>query len=164
MKALARYYTNPNYCLNCETKIEVSEKESPSAAKGRKFCGKACFNILTKGKTKPCIPKGLTKQQLLDSRKGNRHSAFTSLHLHAREVFYNSGEVKECVICGYNKHIQICHIKAVKDFESSATVLEINSKENLIALCPNHHWEFDNKLLSANEKSIIEKKIAKNAN
>ena len=34
--------------------------------------------------------------------------------------------------------------KAVADFDDGTLVSEIN---NLIALCPNHHWEYDNGLL-----------------
>ena len=34
-----------------------------------------------------------------------------------------------------------------KLFPDETKVLEINSIENLIALCPTHHWEFDNGLL-----------------
>jgi HNH endonuclease len=50
----------------------------------------------------------------------------------------------ECVVCGYNLHVDIAHIKPVADFPMSATLGEVNSPDNLTALCPNHHWEFDN--------------------
>lgn len=53
----------------------------------------------------------------------------------------------KCAICGYDKHIEIAHIKAVSDFEDSVKISEINSINNLIALCPNHHWEYDNNIL-----------------
>ena len=52
-----------------------------------------------------------------------------------------------CVICGYNKAVDVCHIKDIKDFPNYATVLEINSQSNLIALCKNHHWELDHDML-----------------
>lgn len=32
-------------------------------------------------------------------------------------------------------------------FDDEALVKEINDIENLVPLCPNHHWEFDNKIL-----------------
>lgn len=47
----------------------------------------------------------------------------------------------------YDKHIEIAHIKAVADFDDGTLVSEINDINNLIALCPNHHWEYDNRLL-----------------
>lgn len=45
----------------------------------------------------------------------------------------------KCAICGYDKHVEIAHIKPVSDFADSCTIAEINSIDNLIALCPNHH-------------------------
>ena len=53
-----------------------------------------------------------------------------------------------CAICGYNKHIEIAHIKSVSSFNDEATIGEINSIDNLIALCPTHHWEYDNGLFN----------------
>ncbi len=50
-----------------------------------------------------------------------------------------------CAHCGYDKHVEICHIKAVKDFPNTSTIGDINKEDNLILLCPNCHWEFDYK-------------------
>jgi len=58
----------------------------------------------------------------------------------------------ECSYCGYNKHVHVCHIKDVKDFPDDVLYREVvNSIDNLIKLCPNHHWEFDNFQLSLEE-------------
>lgn len=53
-----------------------------------------------------------------------------------------------CKNCGYTKHVELCHIRAVSDFPDSATLGEVNSIENNIPLCPNCHWELDNGLLN----------------
>lgn len=54
-----------------------------------------------------------------------------------------------CAYCGYDKHVDVCHIKEVSSFADSAMVdSEINNIENLIKLCKNHHWELDKGLLS----------------
>lgn len=45
----------------------------------------------------------------------------------------------KCKICGYNKHIEVAHIKAVSEFSDSTLISEINDINNLIGLCPNHH-------------------------
>ena len=37
-----------------------------------------------------------------------------------------------------------------KDFDDNNTIAEINDISNLIGLCPNHHWEYDNGLLDLN--------------
>lgn len=34
--------------------------------------------------------------------------------------------------------------KATSDFDDDVLIKEINNINNLIGLCPNHHWEFDN--------------------
>lgn len=51
---------------------------------------------------------------------------------------------QQCRHCGYNKHIELAHIKGVSSFEDSALLSEINSEDNVLPLCPNCHWEFDN--------------------
>lgn len=58
----------------------------------------------------------------------------------AKKLGWNS-----CAHCGYDKHIQICHIKAISSFDEDTLISVVNSKDNLIALCPNCHWEFDHK-------------------
>lgn len=87
-----------------------------------------------------------TKGQLFKCRK-NWQSARTSIRKLAQKSFEDSGKPYKCAICGYTKHVEIAHIKAVSDFDDDALVSEINNSNNLIGLCPNHHWEYDNGLL-----------------
>ena len=65
----------------------------------------------------------------------------------ARYVYRNSGRPNYCIICGYDTHIEVCHIRAVADFPPETPIGEINSLQNLVALCPNCHWELDNGVL-----------------
>lgn len=51
---------------------------------------------------------------------------------------------KPCARCGYSKHVELCHIKPISSFPTTAKIKDVNSYENLIQLCPNCHWEFDN--------------------
>ena len=48
-----------------------------------------------------------------------------------------------CQCCGYSKHIEFCHIKAISSFDLDALLGEINSPDNIAILCRNCHWEFD---------------------
>jgi len=59
-----------------------------------------------------------------------------------------AGIRQSCRVCGYDKHVEVCHIKAIKSFDDSATFSEVNSIHNLVFLCPNCHWEFDKGLLN----------------
>ncbi len=52
-----------------------------------------------------------------------------------------------CYNCGYNKHVELCHIKPISKFLPTDKIKDVNSLSNLIQLCRNCHWEFDNKLL-----------------
>lgn len=56
-----------------------------------------------------------------------------------------------CQRCSYSKHIELCHIKVIHTFDINSTLGEINSPDNLLILCPNCHWEFDNGLLPLSE-------------
>ena len=66
---------------------------------------------------------------------------------HSRKVYKASGKPYVCKQCGYSVHVDICHIRDIQDFPDTALVKEINDPDNLIALCKNHHWEFDHGLL-----------------
>lgn len=55
---------------------------------------------------------------------------------------------KLCHICGYSFYVELCHIKAISSFPDTATMAEINAKENLVYLCPNHHKEQEAGILS----------------
>lgn len=49
-----------------------------------------------------------------------------------------------CAKCGYDLHVELAHIRAVSDFNDDAKLSEVNSIKNVIQLCRNCHWEFDN--------------------
>lgn len=83
----------------------------------------------------------------LYSRRKNWQSANSSIRNHSRKVYMESAAPKMCKICRYDKHFEVAHIKPVSEFPDEAKVLEINSIDNLVAYCRNHHWEFDNGVL-----------------
>lgn len=62
----------------------------------------------------------------------------------ARKAFMASGKPRCCAVCGYSLHIEVAHIKPVSEFPDDTPIQLINEPSNLIALCPTHHWEFDN--------------------
>ena len=49
----------------------------------------------------------------------------------------------------------MCHIKAIKDFDDNTTLGEVNDPKNIVVLCPNHHWEFDNDKLSLSDIPLL---------
>jgi hypothetical protein len=88
-----------------------------------------------------------TKGDLIGSRNGYQ-SAKSDIGKHARKVYRNSGKEYKCAECQYDAHVDVCHIRPVTDFPDDATIEQINSIDNLVALCPNHHWELDHGILS----------------
>ena len=49
-----------------------------------------------------------------------------------------------CACCGYSLHVEIAHKKAVSEFPPTAKISEVNAPNNVVQLCPNCHWEYDN--------------------
>lgn len=53
-----------------------------------------------------------------------------------------------CASCGYAKHVELAHIRPISSFPPETTLGEVNHPDNVMQLCPNCHWEFDNHLLT----------------
>lgn len=66
----------------------------------------------------------------------------------ARAAYRKSNRVKSCAVCGYGAHYEVCHLKPISEFLPTDFIADVNKLRNLVALCPNHHWEFDHGLLS----------------
>lgn len=90
----------------------------------------------------------VTYGEVLEKRSYQKHSRIRDL---ARVQYLSSGRPQSCIHCGYDKHFDVCHIKAIGDHSEDTAVAEINNPSNLIALCKNHHWELDNGILSLDE-------------
>lgn len=76
------------------------------------------------------------------------------LHAHVRIMNRNHNKhltLLPCRKCGYNKHVELCHIKPVASFPDEALLIDVNHINNVIQLCRNCHWEFDNGFLQLSE-------------
>jgi len=90
---------------------------------------------------------GRTKEDVFN-KSINWQAARSIIQRHARATYKSSQKDKCCAKCGYELHYEVCHKKPVSSFNDNANVVEeINNIENLVALCPTHHWEFDNGIL-----------------
>lgn len=153
-EALDRYSRNPNKCLNCGNIIEIQPKHTAAETRRKKFCSKSCASTYNnrnyvydlRGEEIPVYLPLRTKGEVFKT-SGTWQSARNTIRRQARETYEASEKSKSCIICDYENHYEVCHIKAVKDFDDNAYISEINSLDNLVALCPNHHWEFDNGIL-----------------
>lgn len=177
-RAFREYYENPSICQECGKVIQVKGKvpstrrkkfcdKSCSAShsnRGRRrwpepqpkrcpvcktshhnrgvYCSRPCRTYKTR-EALYSTPKGT-----LFSKRRNWQSARSTIQEYARKAYEEAGLPLACLVCGYVKHYEVSHIKSVASFPDSAKVGEINTLENLVALCPNHHWEFDHGLLT----------------
>jgi hypothetical protein len=156
-QALESYNQNPNHCLTCQSIINVKPTERVCQARKRKFCSHKCSaeysnrhrisrrKVSTKPKRMNALD-GVTKGDLFNRRK-NYQSARSTIRDHAYSIFMETN-TGTCHQCGYSKHIEVAHIKAVSEFTSDTLITVINAPKNLVGLCPNCHWEFDHNLLT----------------
>ncbi len=93
---------------------------------------------------------GRTKGEIFED-SATWQAGRSKIRIHAVKVFEHHDIPRVCIVCGYDRHIQISHVKPVSSFPDSALISEINAIENIVSLCPNHHWEFDNGLISIEE-------------
>jgi hypothetical protein len=89
--------------------------------------------------------KSIVNNKLSDYLTRGDANRYCSIRDHARKVVKD--RPKKCVACGYKTHIEVAHIKEIKDFPKDATIGEVNDPDNLTILCRNHHWEMDHNLL-----------------
>ena len=73
---------------------------------------------------------------------------FARIRNHAKHIARKLNQI--CSHCGYDKHVECCHIKSISKFDPKTYIGIVNGLNNLILLCPNCHWELDNGLLSLN--------------
>jgi hypothetical protein len=98
----------------------------------------------------------MTKKELLDHYNGSPYWFKVRSTSHAQTLWRRAKRPNICQVCGF-EHINICHIKDVREFDGNALMGEINSPDNLVGLCPNHHWLLDRKKLNLSD---INKKTA----
>jgi hypothetical protein len=148
-------------CRECNCLVKYKRSPKHNNLIKRKFC-EDCARIRRMGSLgKSVVPmKDRTKEDLFGSRS-SWQSARTAIRWHANSVMTKAGVRKSCAICDYTNHVELCHIKAVKEFLGQAKLSEINNTKNLVYLCPNHHWEYDNGVLSLMAETGVEPDVSR---
>lgn len=113
-----------NQCCMCETKIGSKLKYCENCFKTRR------------------IAIDITLQDAI-YHQHHRSNTYTLIRGRARTIAKRLGW-KCCSKCGYDKHIEIAHVKPIGSYPPETKLSVINDESNLLALCPNCHWEFDN--------------------
>jgi hypothetical protein len=165
-------------CENCKNKVYRCPSQSKKSKSGRAFCSRSCAatfnnkNYPKRRMTQTCnVCKKLIRADLkycencyqekhhisnktlneATQRRKNDNNRYNQIRQISRKAYMRSDRPKYCEVCGYDKHIEICHIKDIASFSKKTLVSEINDLSNLIALCRNHHWELDHGYLTVEE-------------
>lgn len=121
-------------CKSCNTPIKS----------GYTYCSKCWDNTSSFEKFSKMT---LRDYQSLLSVKG-KHPSWKNSHVRNFNRSWNKYLLKQpCENCGYNKHVELCHITPLKDTPLNTTLEQVNHKNNIKVLCRNCHWEFDNGLI-----------------
>ena len=155
--------TNPKYCSR-SCAATVSNRKSPKRPRLKhycKHCGVEIPRASHKTRRTACdncrgdivdwtqVTYGETKAK----RKYQIHSRVRDL---ARVAYKRSGKPLACEECGYDTHVVIHHKKPIGEHSDDTPIAEINSMENLMCLCPNHHWEIHNGCFNKGNAGVAE--------
>jgi hypothetical protein len=148
--------TNPKYCCrSCSAKhtnVKFPKKKltrtcSKCSSVVKSYKHSLCeFHHEELKQTKYEVTKNLTLQDYWNKKSlDGLHTSSKNAHIRqlGRTKFKDLLR-KPCANCGYSKHVELCHIKPIRDFKPTDKVDLVNARDNVIQLCPNCHWEFDN--------------------
>jgi len=68
---------------------------------------------------------------------------YTYARMHARKVAKKLNWINSCENCGFDRVVQVCHIKPIASFPPETPLNIVNHRDNIKILCPNCHWLFD---------------------
>lgn len=144
---------NPKFC-SCHCSVIYWNKKQPK----RKCTTNICPNCGNKKypQSRLCqkcnidsIWKNAMESKIKDYFRDDSpsRSKYNDIRKWARKLMEFSGKKKECEICGFDIHVEVCHKIPIYSFPEDSLMKEVNSLDNLVYLCPNHHIMFDKGLI-----------------
>jgi 5-methylcytosine-specific restriction endonuclease McrA len=137
--------TNPKFC-STSCAVSYNNHLIPKRIKKQRFCKHCGVEIGERRQVcDNCVPNQVdwSKRTLGEVQSAAKYQINAVARDLARQVYKQANLPRVCQNCGYSKHVEICHIIAVKDFPRETPMSVVSSIDNLVALCPNCHWEFD---------------------
>ena len=141
---------NPKFC-NRSCAAIYNNTKCPKR-KGKNYYCKHCKIKTTHRRTTcdTCNPSKVdwSKRLLKDFITNSKHlqHRYSNIREAGKRAYKNSSRPENCEKCNYKLHYEICHIKPIYMFDLKTPISIINDLSNLVALCPNCHWEMDNGL------------------
>jgi hypothetical protein len=149
-------------CINCGV-LTTNAKYCSRSCSNKKLADKHISRYKLQGKCQKCDTDIHSTRIYCDSCRTNRKDAgdatlaeskkygsnmyHVQVRMLARRTAEKAGLLKSCKICGYSNIVECCHIKPVNEFSEDTKLSVVNSLDNLIGLCPNHHKELDKGIL-----------------
>jgi predicted nucleic acid-binding Zn ribbon protein len=136
--------TNPKFCSrSCAAIFNNSRKDIK-----RRTVEGSCFICQTPiPSSRRYCKEHRTIILSLDATKNSNDGKNAYIRSHSRALYRKSQRPYVCCLCEYSKHVDICHVKDIRSYPDGTSYLIINHPSNIIALCKNHHWEFDHDML-----------------
>lgn len=137
-------------CLNKYIKLNPERKNvllyncicsNPKDSRSEK-----CFNCLKNDEDLRLKETTLKDYITMSFDSYSLNHKYNKVRWHARTLMSRSNIKKECKICNFKYGIEVCHIKPISLFSENTKISEINSLNNLIYLCRNHHYMLDNNI------------------
>lgn len=125
-------------------------------------CKSESCEKLIKGKATSYCPDCITSKKHLRGNDRNESTIeemvtrigsnrYDQIRTHAHTLYKSERANPSCQCCGYDKHIELCHIHSIASFPKNTKLKVVNARENILFLCPNCHWEFDHEVLTLQE-------------
>ena len=141
---------NPKFCSR-SCSVSYNNKKNPKRKREQYFCKTCDKKVPYRRKyCDECNPQNVdwSKRILKDFtiNSGYLQHKYSNIREAAKTIYKKSNRPNKCERCNYKLHYEICHIKPIYMFDLKTPISIINDPNNLIALCPNCHWEMDNGL------------------
>ena len=151
-------------CKGCNKTIKKTATEIKKSKSGFMFCSRSCagsYNnklIPKRVKTRTCkycsnllysstlcLDHYTERETNINKLKAIKKKDLEPAKIRSYNREWNKDlSKKPCAKCGYSRHVELAHIKAVAGFCNETEVGIINNPSNILPLCPTCHWEFDN--------------------
>lgn len=132
------------FCIQCQKtkkkeRLETIRKNSKKNGKCLE-CQKSIVGVY--GRCKDCRNAYNATVKISDLVYSNSNK-YSYIRKMAEYIIVDNNISRVCRACGYSKVTEICHIKAISDFDPESLVMDVNDINNLTILCPNCHACFD---------------------
>jgi 5-methylcytosine-specific restriction endonuclease McrA len=146
---------NPKFCSSSCAAV-VNNKSNPKRSVQGKCRVCQCSIPKRANYCKSCKSKlvPVSERRLSDFPDSGSYR-FAGVRYNAVAEYLKNGRERTCFNCGYDKHVEICHITPISSYPQDTLVKVVNAMSNLVALCPNCHWELDHNMLKLSRATGI---------